>query len=652
MNGNYDEEKKRKQMDAALDEVLMGGGGGASSETNGEQFLASSTWKGPKAGYYFGTSSKGTGYYWDVQQKNGEGENTHKTKRKRITIDEGKNEIKSIPARMTGQELLEQVEQKNQKQVELSDRGIRAAHAQLRKWVEKNALERAEHSENPEEYMESELALHQQLESYGGFATQPAVLLKIPVEEFQMPWLEVLAHPNIDIVTTACRVIAEWMDEDEDVESTEIRWEIGKRLVQTTATSPIVELMVSNLGRLQTNWQEDEENQQGIEDILTLLENLLELDVQQQLDGKQLLESSSFAIWLVKKTTVLSWLVQQLPFQHGPSVQVLALLLQQADIYEEVKDWTQLPPYSSLLTEDNDEEETKDKKKKAEKPNIDCMELLLQAMAVFRKTQPTTTYELEFLENVVLCLASLLTYSSHRKTQEQFLEAQGMELVIRCLREKVHAGGIGLGLLETSHRPACEHFISHLHGLKHIFPIFMQRSFPKPALLSSDKTKQKKKKAHWMQKLEQHTIRILYHLAQHITADSPDDCLQRLVCKFLENDCEKLDRLIQLLLKYDHKARRAEYNYYRFQESEDETENMYNALAAKLEGGGTHFQYCAVICAFCAFHSKAAHTHLLETLQLHQSGISLVKMGLEEILKQADKGCPQGRMWQDYLQQL
>jgi len=128
-----------------------------------------------------------------------------------------------------------------------------------------------------------------------------------------------------------------------------------------------------------------------------------------------------------------------------------------------------------------------------------------------------------------------------------------------------------------------------------------------------------------------------------LNEDSPNDAFERLLVKFLEADCEKCDRLVELCLKYDEKSRTAEYNFYRTTE-EDDLEDQEGsavelaALNAKLKGGGDLFHRVGAVAAFACVGSKRCHNHVLKQLTLQKSGIGTVKAALEEFAKMLGTG--------------
>jgi beta-catenin-like protein 1 len=420
----------------------------------------------------------------------------------------------------------------------------------------------------PEHFMESELSLFQQISAFSAFGADPSLYEILLQEGILEQFVPLLSHENSDVALTVIHVLVEWIDPEAPI------------MVETIVQDGALKWSIANLGRLDPKVEEDAV---GIEDILTLVENTMEID-------------SNASVAIVQQTSLLPWLFQQIETnQSGRAAEVLSLILQDSQVYSTFDDLTQVPPYSSPLLD--------------EPPSapMDGMEILLQAIAIYRKTQPPSQVECDFLENVCLALAAALTYSPVNITK--FLEAQGVELVLRCLKEKVHAGGVALKLLDVRSQRACEHIVQ-AGGLKYLFPLFVGRGIPKSIYTP------KKARKEWLHMLETYTIQIIYALTRYLTPSSPDDAMERVLVKFSEDD-NKCNRLVELLLKYDQKARMAEYKFYRSTDEEDELA----ALAFKLKGGGDLFHRVGAICAFCCVGSKKCHALIRDQLVLQKSGI-------------------------------
>jgi beta-catenin-like protein 1 len=581
MNGNGEKMNGKSSIDDALNRMVA-----VASASAGEQpaFIPSATWKGSKEGYYFGTTEKGTGYHIDAYQQ---------PDSEPAAVSSAPKQSRKRPRQQTAQDLLEEAERAvdpDSKILDLKPKSIKSAIVSLRKAAEKNELQRVQHADAPENFMESELALFQQISAFSAVAAAPALFSTMLQEGILEQFVPLLSHDNSDVAVTVAKVLVELIDADSP---TPEMLEMAKALVNDEA----LKWSVANLGRLDP---EQEEELAGVEEILTLVESLVELN----LVGGRTDDFESVAAYLVRETALVPWLFQQIQArQSGRAAEILSLILQQAEVHSLLPDLTSIPPFSSPLLDE------------PPSPAIDGMEILLQAIAIYRKTQPPSEEECDFLENVCLALASALTFSSEVNI-EKFIARQGIELVLRCLKEKVHAGGVALKLLDLRSRRACEHLVE-AGGLKYLFPIFIGRSIPKPMPSITGKKERKQ----WLHMLETQAIQIMYALTRYLTPESPNDAKDRVLLKFGEEECLKCNRLVELLLKYDQKARTAEYKFYRNTDEDESDDLELAALHAKLKGGGDLFHRVGAIAAFCCVGSKRCHQQIIDQLTLQQSGI-------------------------------
>jgi beta-catenin-like protein 1 len=658
------------------------------------EFIPASTWQGSKSGYYFGTSVRGTGYHRDISTQHQQSaaltsrhathnggtvtEEPHsngsrKRIRKSVQIDEDQNETRVI---LSPEELLERAErqQRNSSKstallLDLTPKGMRKAVNALKKAIEVNELQRAQHVNEPERYMESEVALYEHIAAWKAIASDPTRLFPIAIEmELVQNLLQLLLHDNVDLAAAVISTLVEWLDPDllQSKEESESGEEEAALLASVAAVASIVvhegaEPLVSNLSRLNSNNEEDEVGK-GIEDVMTLIENLIEIDSLCALVEKVALvpNEKSLAAHLCKDTKLLSWCFQQVE-ENGSlrdrALEIISLMAPKEDVYDAVSDWSRLPPYVSSFAEQKEDGKTQDNS-----ATLDGIEILLQTVAAFRKRQPADETEVERLENAGLIVTSALTFSS--TNVEAFLSAQGIELVIRCLKERVHAGGIVLPWLDwtgTDHvyKTACEHMI--VAGfLKYLLPLLMGNHTPK----SFDMVQTKRTKRSWQTNLETTSIRVLYALTRYLTDKSPEDAKARLLAKFA-TDSAKCDRVVELLLEYDQKARVAEYKFYRSDVEErlrqdyDDSETATGmvemaALEAKLTGGGDVFHRIGAVAAWLCVGSKRCHERILATLRQHDSGMSLVQAAVSEFVSVLDEALSvsQRAQLQSYLQKL
>jgi len=173
------------------------------------------------------------------------------------------------------------------------------------------------------------------------------------------------------------------------------------------------------------------------------------------------------------------------------------------------------------------------------------------------------------------------------------------------------------------HERAAQHLLE-AGAFKVLFPLWMQTNVPK--LATFDAKRKKSQQREWKRKVEQTVIHIFYSWSRFLSME--EDGRARFVVKFRDCEFEKCDRLVELLLKYDEKARKAEYKYYR--DSAEEDDDAEAALEAKLQGGGELFHRVGALTAFLCVHSKSCHEHILQQLELQQSGMGVVRAAVEE----------------------
>jgi len=722
-------------------------------------FIPSASWQGPKRGYYFGTTNElGTGYYLDSQQQQQHQQQhqqqpTQKKAKRSVGFADDRNETALIVP-STGEALLAQAEQtaagggSSSKIVALTAAGVKAAALALQKAAEHNALQRAKEESSQstdailaaEHYMESEIALYENIASLKAFAAEPAALYSVLIQQQVLQQLvQLLMHDNVDIAIAVVSVLLELLDTDlivnDNDNDNDGRQQAVHQLATALLSSEGPELLVENLARMQRskqnnnnsnnnkNTEEDEDDDEvgrGVEDILSLVENLLELDLSvpeeeasktngktsKSNNGSSVVSSSTVAATLCRETALVPWLLEQVeqqqqggdsdPTLRNRSMEVLAYLAPREEIYTVITDWSRIPSYRSTFATAANDNKSNNSNKKKKAPTVDGIEILLQSVAAFRKRQPASEAEVEFLENAAMVLASCLTYSP--AAVESFLEAQGIQLVMRCLKERVYAGAVALKWLDFAgssssssidntptttttttalYRRACEELVQ-AGALKHVFPLFLGRHRPKFHLDKAVTPQQKKDKKNFYHELEATVVRILYALVRHLRDDSPHDAKDRLLAKFLSdndnndnsNNNEKVNRLVELLLAYDQRARLAEYKFYRSDveesllnsnatttttadgdDSDKEAVIQLAALDAKLAAGGDILHRLAVIAAFCCTGSKKCHQQILAQLHAKQSGIGLIREVLEEFVAVLGDS-EQKQQLQSYLEQI
>jgi Catenin-beta-like, Arm-motif containing nuclear len=687
------------------------GGTNGHADDDGKSFIAAPTYQGSPPGYFFTTAEKGTGYYRD--KMNGS------RKRPRLEMGNGNGEVEAdddvdAAARpLSGAALLEQAERQLPADLPTiaTRRDLENVVRQLPKWVAKNELQRAQYPDDARQYLDSELQLHQGLVALKGVAARrwyPDLVRLLKQQStnetsvLEILVTQLLSHDNPDMVATTVSVWVEWLDpallikqedepDDEDDEAVyhqDILVPLAQLAAVFLSVTGCLELLVSNLarfeaaGNVKSSDMEDDDDDvgNGIDHILTLIENLLEME--QTINARISAEDSSapvrllptsLALKLVQETLLISWLVQLIKTEVdesrdngrvGKCLDLLAALTPREEIYLHLPDWSRLPMYQSSFTDDS-------KNKKDSPAHLNVIEVLLQLVAPYRKQQPATDAAVEMVENTAIIMASLLTYSADNV--QAFLDAQGIEFVTRCFKERIHAGGVLLKWLDFGsttgpdrsndvYRRACQHVVA-AGTLKYLFPMLMGKHLPKlaPAAVTS---REKKAKKEWTRNVTESVIRVLYAISHQLRSDSPQEAQARFVAKFA-GDLDKCDRLVELCIDYDGRTREAEYRFYRTGDVEeaiegnDTIQNTDEAIdlaatVAKLSGGGDILHRVAALCAFCCVNSRSCHERIMQQLRMHPSvgGVGLLRSTLEEFLSVLDEASQARSQIQSYLDAL
>ena len=253
-------------------------------------------------------------------------------------------------------------------------------------------------------------------------------------------------------------------------------------------------LLVQNLERLDEKVKEDAD---GVHNTLAIIENACELKNAEicKAAGEQ-----GLLPWLLKRVRVRQYDANKLY-----ASEILAILLQNNEANQR-----------SL-------------------GEIDGIDILLQSLAYYKRRDPSGVDEIEMMENLFDCLCSCLMFTPNR---ERLLKGEGLQLMILMLKEKKMSRRSALKVLNHAmcgHEGVdnCNKFVE-VYGLRSIFPAFM-------------KPPKKSKKADTSEfEHEEHVCSIIGSLF----ANTQTALRERLVSKFVENDYEKVDRLMELHFKY------------------------------------------------------------------------------------------------------
>lgn len=137
----------------------------------------------------------------------------------------------------------------------------------------------------------------------------------------------------------------------------------------------------------------------------------------------------------------------------------------------------------------------------------------------------------ECCQNLFDCLCSLLLHVPNR---DVFLKGEGLQLMNLMLREKKESRNGALKVLDHAltgpeGKESCAKLVDIL-GLRTIFPLFMKTP------------RKQKRKGVSADEYEEHVVSVVASLAKNLRGAHR----QRLLAKFVENDHEKVERLLEV----------------------------------------------------------------------------------------------------------
>merc|ERR1719244_1333651 len=276
-------------------------------------------------------------------------------------------------------------------------------------------------------------------------------------------------------------------------------------LIQALLDNQVCALLVSNIERLDETVKEESD---GVHNSLAIVENIVEF--RPEVCKEVATQGSGFLNWLIKKLKV------KVVFDANKlyASEILSILLQNE-------------PQNRVMF-----------------GKLEAIDSILQQLAYYKRHDPNQQEEFEFMENLFNCLCSLLLEKDNR---DRFLTGEGLQLMNLMLREKKKSRSGALRVLDHSLSGSdgaqnCIKFIEIL-GLRTIFPLFMKT--PKKSKMAGVSTDEH----------EEHVISIIASLFKNCTvSNNGSKQRERLLAKFTEGDHEKVDRLLELHMKYYKKV--------------------------------------------------------------------------------------------------
>merc|ERR1719167_1647755 len=349
----------------------------------------------------------------------------------------------------------------------------------------------------------------------------------------------------------------------------------AEALLQALFDNQVCSLLVTNLDRLDENVKEESD---GVHNTLAIVENIVELKPEICKDVAE----AGFMNWLIKKLKV------KVPFDENKlyASEILSILLQTE------------PENRKLFGE------------------LDAIDILLQQLAYYKRHDPGQSEEIEMMENLFDCLCSLLLETDNR---DRFLRGEGLQLMNLMLREKKKSRAGALKVLSHALTGAegtdnCVKFVDIL-GLRTIFPLFMKT--PKKSKRAGVSTDEH----------EEHVISIIASLFKNCTVgNGASKQRDRLLAKFTENDHEKVDRLLELHIKYYNKVEEADEKLQREIRRSKEELSDDEIYVRRLQEGLFVLQFVDyIILEICSCGASTVKQRVLQILNLRGGTLKTVR---------------------------
>ncbi|KAL0095420.1 Catenin-beta-like protein [Phycomyces blakesleeanus] len=439
------------------------------------------------------------------------------------------------------------------------------------KAINKNQEQRVRYAEEPEKFMESEADLDEEIKSLLALTQAPHMYPEL-VKLGSVPSLmSLLSHENTDIVIDAIDLINELTDEDVGTSEDDLeRPEDAATGIKTFVDALLENELLSLLVQnLERLDEKEETDRQGVFKILGILENLMALE-------------PSLAERIALDTEFLSWTLKRLQAKvfdsnRGYASEILSILLQESRVV------------------------------RLKLGELGGMDVLLRVLSVYKRKDPQDEDETEMVENFFNAICSML---NEPESKSAFLEGEGVELMLIMMKERTLARiravkVLNYALTGEEGRPNCIRF--GLKKLKKSHKVFVE---------SED---------------EEHIMCIILSLLRNL---SPDELQRaRVIRKFIEDEYEKVDRLLEMKEYYEARDQRvlAEIEEDKKELDEDELEELKEDFyLRRLEAGLFTLQRVCLLLAVLTAEDNGIKEQVLMLMKRKDEDMSSVFKILEE----------------------
>jgi beta-catenin-like protein 1 len=240
--------------------------------------------------------------------------------------------------------------------------------------------------------------------------------------------------------------------------------------------------------------------------------------------------------------------------------------------------------------------------------SLDGIDILLQQLATYKRNDPASNEESEYMENLFNCVCSALLFGGNR---EKFVQGEGPQLMNLMIREKKQSRSSSLKVLNHAvsgpEGATNANKLVDILGLRTLFPLFMRTP------------KKNKRKGLSVREHEEHIVSILAALLQHVAGSTRT----RILSKFEENDFEKVERLTELHFKYLEKLEKLDRNLaHQLTQGEQDEDEIY---LKRLDAGLFTLQLVDYIILEVCIASTKVKERLLSIIGLRNGSLDKIK---------------------------
>lgn len=433
--------------------------------------------------------------------------------------------------------------------------------------INKNATQRAKYEADPTKFIQSEAELDADIRALSILGEHPELYPQVAELGTVGSLVGLLAHENTDIAIGAIEIIGELTDED--VAATPEQWDA---LVGALLEADLVGLLVSNLGRLNED-AEDDADREGVYKALGVVENLC--------------SDSATAEKIAADEGLVKWLLQRIQKKERPITQnkqyaaeILAILVQSSSANRR-----------KLVA-------------------MEAVDVMLQLVASYRKLDPEKGQEEEYMENLFEALASIV---DEPEGKAQFVEAEGVELCLIMLKEGKRSKPAALRLLDhavggAAGAEVCQKLVD-AGGLKTTFTMFMKK--------------------HPDNQATEHLVGIFSWMLRLLPGSSGERI--RLLAKFVEKDYEKVDKLIKLRRDFAARMRLIDEQLAKEKQQRDDDEDLEDErFLRRLDAGLFTLQTIDVVLAWLVAEDDGARKKIQASLADRDETFEVIKASLQE----------------------